>query len=146
MRKFPSHVNSCAGYGIKLCMNRSAFCRYALLVGFCLWHSAQGDTVPITVRLIVQKAQVGWPVNPESMEFGSVVVVTTSLGSYAAYVPHDPKDILVLAHGYPWPDDSRSMSQLIDHITAYARRWEDFAEERGLILIIPAFGSGPFNG
>ena len=79
-------------------------------------------------------------------EIGRVTLKQTELGTFAVYVPNEPRDVLVLVHGYPWPDGTRTMSQLADHVTDYANRWHSFAAERQLILLVPAFGSGNFLG
>ena len=81
-----------------------------------------------------------------TLERNSLATVTATHGSFAYYVPVDPTDIAVLVHGYPWPDDSRSMDQLIEHAKSYVARWQPFAAMHGLILVAPAFGSGDFAG
>jgi len=67
-------------------------------------------------------------------------------GTFSYYVPKQPREVLVLVHGYPWRDGSRTMEQLRDHTSDYVARWRAFAEKHGLILIAPAFGSGDFEG
>ena len=67
-------------------------------------------------------------------------------GLYAEYIPPQPKKILVLIHGYPWPDNSRSEKQLTRTITLYIQQWKPFAEKHNYILLAPAFGSGNFAG
>ncbi len=58
----------------------------------------------------------------DSSEIGTIVVKETFLGTFAQYLPANVSDILILVHGYPWPDGSRTMSQLADHVTEYAQR------------------------
>lgn len=98
-------------------------------------------------------ATLGWtkPAAGQEIAIGSIVtghVTTTStpLGNWVSFIPRDPSGILVLAHGYPWPDDSRTEEQLLAHARGYAARWRPFAEEHGLILIAPTFGSGDLAG
>jgi pimeloyl-ACP methyl ester carboxylesterase len=76
----------------------------------------------------------------------TVATAETTNGTFAYFIPTTARDILVLAHGYPWRDGSRSMNDLRDHARAYVERWRPFAERQGLILIAPAFGSGDFAG
>ncbi len=85
-------------------------------------------------------------VNSNPGEAGKVVLKQTALGTFALYVPKKPRDILILVHGYPWPDGSRTMSQLADHVANYANRWRSFADEQHLVLLVPAFGSAEFLG
>jgi proline-specific peptidase len=77
---------------------------------------------------------------------GVIAVNRTPLGSWAYFIPPNPATILVLAHGYPWPDDSRTQDELVARARSYVERWRQFAEEHGLILIAPAFGSGDLAG
>ena len=82
----------------------------------------------------------------DSSEIGTIVVKETFLGTFAQYMPTNASDILILVHGYPWADGSRTMSQLADHVTEYAQKWKPFADEQHLLLLIPAFGSNEFLG
>jgi hypothetical protein len=65
---------------------------------------------------------------------------------FASFVPDAPKRVLVLAHGYPWPDNSRSDAQLLDYASARVDAWQDFASRHGAIVIAPAFGGTAFPG
>ncbi len=77
---------------------------------------------------------------------GEVASTTIPMGSFAYYVPTNPRDVIILVHGYPWPDNSRSIVQLIEHAESYVERWQPFASKEELILIAPAFGTGDFAG
>jgi len=54
--------------------------------------------------------------------------------------------MLVLAHGYPWPDGSRSDSDLIEYARSAVARWTDFAEACHAIVAAPVFGGRDFPG
>lgn len=78
---------------------------------------------------------------------GEVSRITSPYGSYVAYMPVEPpRQILVIAHGYPYPDDSRTPAQLFDHAEAYVERWQAFADQHQLVLLAPLFGSGALAG
>jgi pimeloyl-ACP methyl ester carboxylesterase len=64
--------------------------------------------------------------------------------SVASFVPSDPVRVLVLAHGYPWPDGSRSDGELIGYAQAAVERWAAFAERHHAIVVAPAFGGQEF--
>ena len=66
--------------------------------------------------------------------------------SVASFVPSSPIRVLVLAHGYPWPDDSRSDDELAEYARAAVRRWQPFASAHRAIVIAPAFGGSEFAG
>jgi pimeloyl-ACP methyl ester carboxylesterase len=66
--------------------------------------------------------------------------------SVASFIPSNPLRVLVLAHGYPWPDDSRSDEELIRYARATTERWAAFAEAHSAILVAPAFGGSDFAG
>jgi pimeloyl-ACP methyl ester carboxylesterase len=59
-------------------------------------------------------------------------------------IPRDPARVLVLAHGFPWPDDSRSDGELIQYAQAAVGRWAAFAEAHHAIIVSPAFGGHAF--
>lgn len=86
------------------------------------------------------------PMRNPSVEIGEIVLNRGDFGTWAHYVPTDPRGILVLAHGYPWPDDSRTAAQLEEHVLEYAERWRSYADTTRLALLVPAFGSGDFAG
>lgn len=102
----------------------------------CTWCLALGSLCSV-------KAQDFSDISLGTEEVSTVI---TPLGRFAYYVPADPEAVLVMAHGYPWPDDSQSLDDLLKHAESYVRRWQPFAAEHGLILIAPAFGSGDFAG
>jgi pimeloyl-ACP methyl ester carboxylesterase len=64
--------------------------------------------------------------------------------SAASLVPSGPVRLLVLAHGYPWPDESRSDDDLIAYAQAAVERWSAFAERHHAIIVAPAFGGQEF--
>jgi pimeloyl-ACP methyl ester carboxylesterase len=64
--------------------------------------------------------------------------------SVASFVPSNPVRVLVLAHGYPWPDGSRSDGELIEYAQAAVERWAAFAERHHAIVVAPAFGGQEF--
>lgn len=68
----------------------------------------------------------------------------TRSGSVASFIPADPDRVLVLAHGYPWPDDSRLDSDLIEYARAAVERWAAFAETHRAIVMAPVFGGQAF--
>src|SRR5580700_9195974 len=59
--------------------------------------------------------------------------------SVASFVPSNPVRLLVLAHGYPWPDGSRSDDDLIGYAQAAVERWAAFAERHRAIVVAPVF-------
>ncbi|HEY3954083.1 MAG TPA: hypothetical protein VGM53_11960 [Streptosporangiaceae bacterium] len=67
-----------------------------------------------------------------------------SSGSVASFVPSSPVRLLVLAHGFPWPDGSKPDSDLIEYAQAAVQRWAAFAERNRAIIVAPAFGGHEF--
>jgi pimeloyl-ACP methyl ester carboxylesterase len=65
-------------------------------------------------------------------------------GSVASFIPGSPDRVLVLVHGYPWPDDSRPDSDLIEYARAAVSRWAAFAETHRAIVVAPVFGGQEF--
>jgi pimeloyl-ACP methyl ester carboxylesterase len=65
-------------------------------------------------------------------------------GSVASFIPGNPDRVLVLAHGYPWPDDSRPDSDLIEYARAAVRRWAAFAGTHRAMVLAPVFGGHEF--
>jgi pimeloyl-ACP methyl ester carboxylesterase len=65
--------------------------------------------------------------------------------SVASFVPAGPVRVLVLAHGFPWPDDSRSEDELAEYARAAVKRWRAFAEKSQAILVAPRFGGRDFG-
>ena len=66
--------------------------------------------------------------------------------SVASFIPGSPVRVLVLAHGFPWPDDSKSDNELVEYARAAVRRWRAFAEKHHAILVAPPFGGRDFAG
>lgn len=73
-------------------------------------------------------------------------VLESRADSVAFFVPRNPRRVLVLAHGYPWPDDSRSDGDLIAYARGIMLCWRNFAERHHAIIIVPAFGGRFFQG
>ena len=67
-------------------------------------------------------------------------------GSVASLVPSNPVRVLVLAHGFPWPDGSKSDGELAEYARAAVVRWTAFAEAHRAIIVAPAFGGRDFGG
>lgn len=70
----------------------------------------------------------------------------TESGGVASLIPASPERVLVLAHGFPWPDGSKSDSDLARYAEAAVERWTAFAEAHHAIVIAPAFGGRDFAG
>jgi len=54
--------------------------------------------------------------------------------------------VVVLAHGYPWPDGWLFGPFLVAYARSAVRRWAPFAESSAAIVIAPAMGAGQFGG
>lgn len=64
----------------------------------------------------------------------------------AYFVPSNPARVLVLAHGFPWPDGSKSDDDLAEYARAAVARWTAFAEAHHAMIVAPAFGGRDFGG
>jgi pimeloyl-ACP methyl ester carboxylesterase len=62
------------------------------------------------------------------------------------FVPANPGRVLVLAHGFPWVDGSRTDDELALYAAEAVERWASFAEAQRAIVIAPAFGGTDFGG
>lgn len=58
-----------------------------------------------------------------------------------AYLPPDPRRLLVLAPGHPWPDGSRTDDQLREYAHSALLRWQGFADRHGTVLVVPILGA-----
>lgn len=67
-------------------------------------------------------------------------------GQVAVLVPADPGRVLVLAHGFPWIDGSKSDEDLARYAAGAVGRWAVFAGAHRAIVIAPAFGGTDFGG
>lgn len=67
-------------------------------------------------------------------------------GPVASFVPARPVRLLVLAHGFPWPDGSRSDSDLSKYARAAIERWRTFAQAHHAVVLAPTFGGHEFAG
>jgi pimeloyl-ACP methyl ester carboxylesterase len=74
------------------------------------------------------------------------VQAMSSAPAFASFVPDAPRRVLVIAHGFPWPDNSRTDAQLLAYASARMEAWKDFARRHGVILIAPVFGGTAFPG
>jgi pimeloyl-ACP methyl ester carboxylesterase len=54
--------------------------------------------------------------------------------------------VLVLAHGFPWADDSQTDRFLAEYAQAAVERWTVFAEAHHSVVIAPVFGGSDFGG
>jgi pimeloyl-ACP methyl ester carboxylesterase len=64
--------------------------------------------------------------------------------SVTSFIPRNPVRVLVLAHGFPWPDGSKSDNDLIEYARAAVERWSAFAEAHHAVIVAPAFGGQEF--
>jgi pimeloyl-ACP methyl ester carboxylesterase len=64
----------------------------------------------------------------------------------ASFVPGEPRRILVLAHGFPWLDGSKSDEELAQYAQEAVDRWTPFARQHGAVLLAPALGGRDFDG
>ena len=74
---------------------------------------------------------------------GEVTLLHDKYGQFYAYVPNpipSQLQVLVVIHGTPQKWDS---AEFTDHY--YAQAWSDFAQDHGLILIVPAFTQEDFS-
>jgi pimeloyl-ACP methyl ester carboxylesterase len=62
----------------------------------------------------------------------------------AWFIPGDPERVLVLAHGFPWPDESMPDSALADYARAAVERWVPFAQTHRALVVAPVFGGQDF--
>ncbi len=64
----------------------------------------------------------------------------------ASFVPSVPARVLVLAHGFPWLDGSRSDDDLATYAQEAVDRWTAFAEAQQALVVAPVFGGRDFGG
>jgi pimeloyl-ACP methyl ester carboxylesterase len=77
---------------------------------------------------------------------GQVATLQTSYTTVAYYVPKTPVRVLVLAHGFPWPDGTQSDDALAAYASEDVARWAPFAEQNHALVLAPAFGGRNFRG
>lgn len=75
-----------------------------------------------------------------------IALLETEFGPVAYFVANDPRRVVVLAHGYPWPDGWLSGPFLLAYARSAVRRWLSFARANAAILLAPAMGAGDFAG
>jgi pimeloyl-ACP methyl ester carboxylesterase len=68
------------------------------------------------------------------------------LDSVASLIPSKPARVLVLAHGFPWVDGTKTDDFLVEYARAAVQRWAAFAEAQRAIVVAPAFGGRDFGG
>jgi hypothetical protein len=64
----------------------------------------------------------------------------------ASFIAGTPVRILVLAHGFPWLDGSKSDDELAQYAQEAVDRWTAFAQAQHAIVVAPAFGGSEFGG
>jgi pimeloyl-ACP methyl ester carboxylesterase len=90
----------------------------------------------------VRKRKPGWSLSAREQ----VATLETEFGPVAYFAPQDPRRVVVLAHGYPWPDGWLFGPFLLYYARGAVRRWSEFAKANSAILLSPAFGAGGFGG
>ncbi len=101
---------------------------------------AVGGTL-LAIRAVRRK-HAGWSLSSREQ----VAVLDTEFGPVAYFVPREPKHVVVLAHGYPWPDGWLFGPFLLAYARNAAGRWAEFAKSNSAIVLAPAFGAGDFGG
>jgi poly(3-hydroxybutyrate) depolymerase len=100
--------------------------------GQLLSATSQNDTAAIPPTLL-----------PEAHPRGQIVTITEPHGTFHGYVPttlQSSPDVVVLIHGTPGKDETAQ-----DVARYYLQNWIAFAQERGVILIAPAFDDANFG-
>jgi pimeloyl-ACP methyl ester carboxylesterase len=64
----------------------------------------------------------------------------------ATFIAGTPARILVLAHGFPWPDGSKTDDELARYAQESVERWTAFAAAHHAIVVAPTFGGRDFGG
>jgi pimeloyl-ACP methyl ester carboxylesterase len=64
----------------------------------------------------------------------------------ASFIPSAPVRVLVLAHGFPWPDGSQSDDDLAAYAQQAVDRWASFAKAHQALVLAPVFGGRDFGG
>jgi pimeloyl-ACP methyl ester carboxylesterase len=65
---------------------------------------------------------------------------------FRCFIPRSPARLLVLAHGYPWPDGSKPDDELSAYAQAAVDRWRGIADLHDAIVAAPVFGGTRFPG
>jgi Alpha/beta hydrolase family len=94
--------------------------------------------------LVVRSAATGakWQLSTRARP----AVLNTEYGPVPYFVPNDPRRLVILAHGYPWPDRWLFDPFLLAYAQNAVRRWMSFARANAAILLVPAMGAGNFAG
>jgi pimeloyl-ACP methyl ester carboxylesterase len=61
-----------------------------------------------------------------------------------SYAPTRPRRIVAVAHGYPWPDYSRTDAELLEYTHWLCGLWRAFADEHDALVVLPPLGSRRF--
>ncbi len=106
--------------------------------------AAAGSALAITMVRCVPGREKGtrWQLSSRAQ----VAVLDTDFGAVAYFVPNDPRRVLVLAHGYPWPDGWLFGPFIRAYAQSAVRRWASFAQANAVLLLAPAMGAGDFAG
>jgi hypothetical protein len=76
-------------------------------------------------------------------ETGQILARNHRYGSYIEYVPRqEPRGVLVIAHGMPSANDINDIPGLA---TRFVKRWTDFSDAHGLIVVAPVFDAENFD-
>lgn len=101
----------------------------------------------ISLALLLQGCQLirssKPPTPPTPLQPGELTLVKDTYGEFYVYYPSDQPaspEVLVLVHGTPAKSDT---AEFTAHY--YAASWQDFAEEQGWLLIVPAFNQEDFS-
>ena len=68
----------------------------------------------------------------------------SSIDAIAHYLPSTPKRAVAVAHGYPWPDGSKSEEEILAYTWTLVEAWREFAEAHAAVVLIPPLGSSRF--
>jgi pimeloyl-ACP methyl ester carboxylesterase len=106
--------------------------------------AAVGMALSITVFrcVLTREKSTAWQLSTRAQ----VAVLGTEFGPVVYFVPRDPRRVVVLAHGYPWPDGWLFGPLLLEYVRRAARRWVSFAQANAALILAPAMGAGDFAG
>lgn len=62
----------------------------------------------------------------------------------AHYMPSTARRVVAVVHGSPWPDGSKSVSEVVDYTWFLVERWRSFADEHDAAILAPPLGSPGF--
>lgn len=61
-------------------------------------------------------------------------VASNSVPNTPIFVPANPRRLLVLVPGHPWPDSSRIDEQLWEYAAMTIRQWQQVARQHGKLF------------